>query len=65
MSLYHYLAIYIAGFNVMFALLVRGDRLHGLEFDLADTVITSILWPFYSVAIICIKIYERFKQNRQ
>lgn len=43
MSLYHYLAIYIAGFIAMFALLVRGDRVHGLEFDLADTVITSIL----------------------
>ncbi|QBM22929.1 oxidoreductase [Citrobacter arsenatis] len=56
MSLYHYLAIYIAGFIVMFALLVRGDRVHGLEFDLADTVITSILWPFYSVAIVCIEI---------
>ncbi len=65
MSLYHYLAIYIAGFIAMFALLVRGDRVHGLEFDLADTVITSILWPFYAVAIICIKIYEQFKQNRQ
>ena len=64
MSLYHYLAIYIAGFIAMFALLVRGDRVHGLEFDLADTLITSFLWPFYSVAIICIKIYERFKQNR-
>ena len=64
MSLYHYLAIYIAGFIIMFALLVRGDRVHGLEFDLADTLITSFLWPFYSVAIICIKIYERFRQNR-
>ena len=63
MSLYHYLAIYIAGFIAMFALLVRGDRVHGLEFDLADTLITSFLWPFYSVAIICIKIYERFRQN--
>lgn len=59
-SLYHYLAIYIAGFIAMFALLVRGDRVHGLEFDLADTLITSFLWPFYSVAIICIEIYERF-----
>ena len=37
MSLYHYLAIYIAGFIAMFALLVRGDRVHGIEFDLADT----------------------------
>lgn len=64
MSLYHYLAIYIAGFIAMFALLVRGDRVHGLEFDLADTLITSFLWPFYSVAIICIKIYEQFSQNR-
>ena len=64
MSLYHYLAIYIAGFIAMFALLVRGDRVHGIEFDLADTLITSFLWPFYSVAIICIEIYERFKQNR-
>ena len=64
MSLYHYLTIYIAGFIAMFALLVRGDRVHGLEFDLADTLITSFLWPFYSVAIICIKIYERFRQNR-
>lgn len=64
MSLYNYLAIYVAGFIVMFALLVRGDRVHGLEFDLADTLITSILWPFYSAAIICIEIYERFKQNR-
>lgn len=64
MSLYHYLAIYIAGFIIMFALLVRGDRVHDLEFDLADTLITSFLWPLYSVAIICIEIYERFKQNR-
>lgn len=64
MSLYHYLAIYIAGFIIMFALLVRGDRVHGLEFALADTLITCFLWPFYSVAIICIEIYERFKQNR-
>lgn len=39
MSLYNYLAIYVAGFIVMFALLVRGDRVHGLEFDLADTLI--------------------------
>ena len=61
MSLYHYLAIYIAGFIAMFALLVRGDRVHGIEFDLADTFITSFVLPLDSFSFICIKIDERFK----
>ncbi|HAT8002357.1 TPA: oxidoreductase, partial [Citrobacter braakii] len=39
-----------------------GDRVHEIEFDLADTLTTSFLWPFYAIAIICIEIYELFKR---
>lgn len=46
----------------MLALLVRGDKVHCLEFDLVDTLATSFLWPFYAVSIICIEIYELIKR---
>lgn len=63
MSIFVYsLAVYVVGFAVMFALLVRGDKVHGIEFDLAGTLTTSFLWPFYAVAIICIEIYELIKR---
>lgn len=63
MSIYIYsLAVYVVGFIVMFALLVRGDKTHGLEFDFADTLTTSFLWPFYAIAIVCIEIYELLKR---
>ncbi|MEG2041138.1 MAG: oxidoreductase [Hafnia sp.] len=63
MSIYIYsLAAYVLGFIVMFALLVRGDKAHGIEFDLADTLTTSFLWPFYAIAIACIEAYEFIKR---
>lgn len=65
MSLYHYLAIYIVGFIVMFALLVRGDRVCDIEFDFVDTLRTSILWPFYIAAIICIEVYELLRRRNK
>lgn len=65
MSLYHYLAIYIVGFIVMFALLVRGDRVCDIEFDFVDTLRTSILWPFYTAAIICIEVYELLRRRNK
>lgn len=64
MSLYHYLAIYVVGFIVMFALLVHGDRVCELEFDFKDTLITSFLWPFYAVVILGIEVYE-FARRRK
>lgn len=63
MSIYIYsLLVYVVGFVVMFALLVRGDKAHGIEFDMADTLTTSFLWPFYTVSIICIEAYELLKR---
>ena len=63
MSIFLYsLAVYVVGFVVMFALLIRGDKAHGIEFDLADTLTTSFLWPFYTVAIICIETCELIKR---
>lgn len=56
------LVVYCVGFIVMFALLVRGGKVHCLEFDLVDTLTTSFLWPFYAVSIICIEIYELIKR---
>lgn len=60
MNFYHYFIIYAVGFVVMFTLLIRGDKIHDLEFDLIDTLRTSLLWPFYVVAMICIIIYSFF-----
>lgn len=65
MRFYQYLTVYVVGFIVMFALLVRGDRVHGIEFDLTDTLTTSFLWPLYAVAIICIEIYELIQRKKQ
>lgn len=63
MSIYIYSwAVYVVGFIVMFALLVRGDKTHDIEFDLAETLMTSFLWPFYAIAIVCIEIYELLKR---
>lgn len=56
------LVLYVAGFVVMFALLVRGDKVHAIEPDLADTLTTSFLWPFYTIAIICIETFELLKR---
>ena len=56
------LVVYVAGFVVMFALLVRGDKVHAIEPDLADTLTTSFLWPFYTIAIICIETFELLKR---
>ncbi|WP_148363338.1 oxidoreductase [Citrobacter youngae] len=65
MSIYIYsLAAYVIGFIVMFALLVRGDKVCDLEFDLADTLFTSFLWPFYVVAILLIEVYEFFQRPK-
>lgn len=64
MSLYLYLALYVVGFIVMFALLVHADRILDMEFDLLDTVRTSFLWPFYAIAIVGIEIYEFFKRKK-
>ncbi|HHT3845775.1 oxidoreductase [Citrobacter freundii] len=59
------LAVYVVGFVVMFALLVRGDKANDMEFDLVETLTTSFLWPFYAVAIVCIDIYEFIKRKKQ
>ncbi|HED3095558.1 TPA: oxidoreductase [Citrobacter freundii] len=59
------LVVYVVGFVVMFALLVRGDKANDMEFDLVETLTTSFLWPFYAVAIVCIDIYEFIKRKKQ
>ncbi len=65
MSIYIYsLAAYVLGFIVMFALLVHGDKVCELEFDLVDTLITSFLWPFYAIAIIGIEVCEFLRRNK-
>ncbi|POT25712.1 oxidoreductase [Citrobacter freundii] len=64
MTFYHYLAIYVVGVVIMFALLIRGDKIHDIEFDLRDTLITSLLWLFYVVAISCVIIYVSFTQKK-
>ncbi|EPL7214389.1 oxidoreductase [Citrobacter freundii] len=58
------LVVYVVGFVVMFALLVRGDKANDMEFDLVETLTTSFLWPFYAVAIVCIDIYEFIKRKK-
>lgn len=65
MSIYIYSFVaYIIGFIVMFALLVRGDKVCELEFDLADTLLTSFLWPFYAVAILGIEVCEFLRRSK-
>lgn len=65
MSIYIYsFTAYVLGFIVMFALLVHGDRVHDIEFDLKDTLMTSFLWPFYAIAIVCIEAYELIKRTK-
>lgn len=59
------LVVYVVGFVVMFALLVRGDKANDMEFDLVETLMTSFLWPFYAIAIVCIDIYEFIKRKKQ
>ncbi|AYL42269.1 TPA: oxidoreductase [Citrobacter freundii] len=59
------LVVYVVGFVVMFALLVRGDKANDMEFDLVETLTTSFLWPFYAAAIACIDIYEFIKRKKQ
>lgn len=56
------LVVYVVGFVVMFKLLIRGDKANDMEFDLVETLTTSFLWPFYTVAIICIEAYELLKR---
>lgn len=54
MTFYHYLAIYVVGVVIMFALLIRGDKIHDIEFDLRDTLITSLLWLFLVLLFMCL-----------
>lgn len=46
-------AVYIAGFFIMFVLSAWRDGQHEMESDVLDTFITAVFWPFVLLLIAC------------
>jgi hypothetical protein len=67
-------AVYIAGFFIMFVLSAWHDGQHEMESDVLDTFITAVFWPFVLLLIACVgvigslrvilcRVYGFFLQN--
>jgi hypothetical protein len=54
-------AVYIAGFFIMFALSAWRDGQHEMESDVLDTFITAVFWPFVLLLIACVGVLDAFR----